>query len=177
MRIGIIVGSTRVGNVGQNIGKWVFNQSKTRKIAYELINLAEYSLPLLGEKEAKEAIQKWNDKVNSLDGYVFITAEYNHSITGSLKNALDLAGIPTWINKPAGIVSYGYAGGARAAEHLRTILGALGVADVQQHVLFNLNSEMSQTEGFKPANYQVGLLTKLMDQVESWATALKTTRI
>jgi NAD(P)H-dependent FMN reductase len=176
MKLGIIVGSTRIGNVGQNIGKWVLNQSKTRKVAYELVNLADYALPLFGEKEAKEAIQKWNDKINSLDGFIFITAEYNHSITGSLKNALDSAGIPTWIHKPAGIVSYGFAGGARAAEHLRTILGALGVADVQQHVLFNLNTEMSQTEGFKPANYQVGLLTKLFDQVESWGTALKSTR-
>ena len=176
MKVGIIVGSTRVGNVGQNIGKWVLTQSKTRKVTYELVNVSEYALPLLGEKEAKESIQKWNEKINSLDAYIFIAAEYNHSITGSLKNALDLAGIPTWINKPAGIVSYGFAGGARAAEHLRTILGALGVADVQQHVLFNLNTEMSQTEGFKPANYQVGLLNKLFDQVESWAVALKTTR-
>jgi len=176
MKVGIIVGSTRVGNVGQNIGKWVLTQSKTRKVTYELVNVSEYALPLLGEKEAKELIQKWNEKINSLDAYIFIAAEYNHSVTGSLKNALDLAGIPTWINKPAGIVSYGFAGGARAAEHLRTILGALGVADVQQHVLFNLNTEMSQTEGFKPANYQVGLLNKLFDQVESWAVALKTTR-
>jgi len=176
MKVGIIVGSTRVGNVGQNIGKWVLTQSKTRKVTYELVNVSEYALPLLGEKEAKELIQKWNEKINSLDAYIFIAAEYNHSVTGSLKNALDLAGIPTWINKPAGIVSYGFAGGARAAEHLRTILGALGVADVQQHVLFNLNTEMSQTEGFKPANYQVGLLNKLFDQVESWAIALKTTR-
>ncbi|MBM3909263.1 MAG: NAD(P)H-dependent oxidoreductase [Firmicutes bacterium] len=176
MKLGIIVGSTRVGNVGQSIGKLVFNQSKVRKANYELINIADYSLSLLGEKDAKEAIQKWNDKINSLDGYVFIAAEYNHSVTGSLKNALDLAGIPTWINKPAGIVSYGFAGGARAAEHLRTILGALGVADVQQHVLFNLNSEMSQTEDFKPANYQVGLLNKLFDQVELWGNALKSTR-
>ncbi|MEN9819410.1 MAG: hypothetical protein RL379_188 [Bacillota bacterium] len=176
MKIGIIVGSTRVGNVGQLIGKWVVDQGKGRKMTYELVNLADFGLPLFGEKEAKEEVQKWNDKINSLDGYIFIAAEYNHSITGSLKNALDTAGIPTWIHKPAGIVSYGYAGGARAAEHLRTILGALGVADVQQHVLINLNTEMSQTEGFKPANYQVGLLTKLFDQVESWATALKSTR-
>ena len=79
-------------------------------------------------------------------------------------------------NSLYGATDYGFAGGARAAEHLRTILGALGVADVQQHVLFNLNTEMSQTEGFKPANYQVGLLTKLFDQVESWGTALKSTR-
>ncbi|MFZ9197486.1 MAG: NADPH-dependent FMN reductase [Bacilli bacterium] len=176
MKIGIIVGSTRVGNVGLGIGKWVEGQSKTRPAAYELINLSDYALPLFGEKDAKEAVQKWNDKIQSLDGYIFVTAEYNHSITGALKNALDTAGIPTWINKPAGIISYGYAGGARAAEHLRTILGALGVADVQQHVLFNLNAEMSQTEGFKPANYQVNLLAKLFDQVESWAKALKTTR-
>ena len=58
MKVGIIVGSTRVGNVGQNIGKWVLTQSKTRKVTYELVNVSEYALPLLGEKEAKEAQSK-----------------------------------------------------------------------------------------------------------------------
>jgi NAD(P)H-dependent FMN reductase len=49
-----------------------------------------------------------------------VTAEYNRSIPGSLKNALDQAYVE-WNRKPFGIVSYGSVGGTRAAEHLRTI--------------------------------------------------------
>ena len=58
--------------------------------------------------------------VAAQDGFVFIVQEYNHSITGALKNALDYLRAE-WGNKAAGIVSYGSVGGARAAEHLRGI--------------------------------------------------------
>jgi NAD(P)H-dependent FMN reductase len=176
MKIGIIVGSTREGNVGQVVGKWLLQQAQTRKHTYELLEVASFKLPLLGEGNAKENIQRWQEKIKSMDGYIFVAAEYNHSLTASLKNALDLV-LEPWANKAAGVVSYGYAGGARAAEHLRTILGALAVADVQQHVMFNLNTEFHPKEGFKPAAYQIGLLGKLFDQVERWSEGLLKSRI
>lgn len=175
MKIGIIVGSTREGNVGKAIGEWVFQQAKLRKdVEYQLIEVSNFKLPMLGESTEKTGIEQWNQTITALDGFVFVAAEYNHSITGSLKNALDLAFDP-WFNKAAGIVSYGYAGGARAAEHLRGILGALGVADVQQHILINLNSDFDK-QTLKPASYQAGLLTKLFDQVERWSKGLKSVK-
>ncbi len=67
-----------------------------------------------------KAYTKWNEKLASLDAFVFIAQEYNHSMAASLKNALDLAR-DAWNNKSAGIVSYGSIGGARAAEHLRNV--------------------------------------------------------
>lgn len=175
MKIGIINGSTRQGNLGKTIGSWVLSQTQNRSISYEFIDLNEYKLPLLGEETAPETLKTWRDKITTLDGFIFLVAEYNHSITASLKNALDSAFNP-WFNKAAGIVSYGYAGGARAAEHLRTILGALAIADVQQHVLINLNTEVSEKQGFTPAGYQVALLNKMLDQVEAWAIALRSIR-
>ena len=175
MKIGIIVGSTREGNVGKAIGEWVFQQAKLRKdVEYQLIEVSNFKLPMLGESTEKTGIEQWNQTITALDGFVFVAAEYNHSITGSLKNALDLAFDP-WFNKAAGIVSYGYAGGARAAEHLRGILGALGVADVQQHILIYLNSDFDK-QTLKPASYQAGLLTKLFDQVERWSKGLKSVK-
>lgn len=171
MKIGIIVGSTREGNVGKAIGEWVFQQAKLRQgVDYQLIEVSKFKLPMLGETNEKSGIEQWNQTIGALDGFVFVAAEYNHSITGSLKNALDLAFDP-WFNKAAGIVSYGYAGGARAAEHLRGIFGALGVADVQQHVLINLNSDFDK-QTLKPASYQAGLLNKLLEQVERWSKGL-----
>jgi NAD(P)H-dependent FMN reductase len=172
MKIGIIVGSTREGNVGKAIGEWVYQQAKLRQdVEYQLIEVSKFKLPMLGESNEKNRIEQWNQTISALDGFVFVAAEYNHSITGSLKNALDLAFDP-WFNKAAGIVSYGYAGGARAAEHLRGILGALGVADVQQHVLINFNSDFDK-QTLKPANYQAGLIKKLFEQLERWSKGLK----
>lgn len=176
MKIGVIGGSTREGNLGSTIGNWVLKLAQTRPgVTYELVDVKSFRLPLLGEVEAEVALKNWRDKITSLDGFIFITAEYNHSITASLKNALDSA-FEQWFNKAAGIVSYGYAGGARAAEHLRTILGALAIADVQNHVMFNLNTEVNEKTGFTPAAYQTGLVSKLLDQVESWSKNLKLSR-
>ena len=176
LTIGIIVGSTRQGSVGGQVGQWIFDHAKARKgVTYQLIEVADYQLPLFGEVEAKTQSTKWNQTLQGCDGFIFATAEYNHSITASLKNALDYAK-ETWNNKAAGIVSYGFAGGARAAEHLRTILGELQIADVRQHVLLSLVHDMDQEKGLMPQPHQVKSLLIQFDQVEAWAKALKTLR-
>ncbi|MEH7547446.1 NADPH-dependent FMN reductase, partial [Neobacillus vireti] len=120
LNIGIILGSTRQGRVSPQVGEWVKGIADKRADAnYEIVDIADFQLPFLGTTDGTEpGIAAWNEKLFSLDGFVFIVQEYNHSITGALKNALDLAR-EAWNNKAAGIVSYGGAGGARAAEHLR----------------------------------------------------------
>ena len=52
---------------------------------YEIVDIADYKLPLLGEADATEQATAWNTKLASLDGFVFIVQEYNHSISASLK--------------------------------------------------------------------------------------------
>ena len=122
LNIGIILGSTRQGRVSPQVGEWVKGIADKRGDAdYEIVDIADFNLPFLGTTDGSEpGIAAWNEKLDSLDGFVFIVQEYNHSITGALKNALDFA--QAWNNKAAGIVSYGSTGGARAAEHLRGIL-------------------------------------------------------
>jgi len=110
-----------------------------------------------------------------MDGFVFVTAEYNHSIPASLKNALDLAKEP-WNNKAAGIVSYGSVGGARAAEHLRGILGELQIADVRTHVALSLFTDFEDGKIFKPQALHLKNLNGMLDQLLLWSHALKTTR-
>lgn len=68
MKIGIIVGSTREGNVGQVVGKWLLQQAQTRKHTYELLEVASFKLPLLGEGNAKENIQRWQEKIKNKIG-------------------------------------------------------------------------------------------------------------
>ncbi|SFF19273.1 NAD(P)H-dependent FMN reductase [Paenibacillus catalpae] len=176
LNIGIILGSTRQGRVCPQVGEWVKGVADKRGDAnYEIVDVADYKLPMFGEVDASEQAGAWNSKLASLDGFVFIVAEYNHSITGSLKNALDFAR-DAWNNKAAGIVSYGSVGGARAAEHLRGILGELSVADVRVHPALSLFTDFENGSVFKPADLHLTNVNGMLDQVLAWSGALKTLR-
>jgi len=176
LKIGIILGSTREGRVSPQVGKWVFDIAMKRNDAeYEIVDIKDYNLPLLGEKENKEGIKRWKEKINSLDGFVFIVSEYNHSISAALKNALDYLR-EEWNNKAAGIVSYGSTGGARAAEHLRGILGELMVADVRVHPTLITFLDFENLTVFKPRSIHEPNVNAMLDQLIAWSKALKTLR-
>lgn len=177
LNIGIILGSTRQGRVSPQVGEWVKGIADKRGDAnYEIVDISDYKLPFLGTTDGKEpGIAAWNEKLFSLDGFVFIVAEYNHSITGALKNALDFAR-EAWNNKAAGIVSYGSTGGARAAEHLRGICGELLIADVKTHPTLSLFTDFENYSTFKPAELHLNNVNLMLDQVIAWGGALKTLR-
>jgi len=177
LNIGIILGSTRVGRVSPQVGAWVKEIADKRNDAnYEIVDIADFNLPFLGTTDGTEpGISAWNQKLASLDGFVFIVQEYNHSITGALKNALDFAR-EAWNNKAAGIVSYGAAGGARAAEHLRGILGELLIADVRTHPTLSVFTDFADRFTFKPAELHVPIVNQMLDQLLTWSSALKPVR-
>ena len=177
LRIGIVLGSTREGRVSPQVGEWVKGLADKRGDAeYEIIDIADFKLPLLGEPGGDASgAAAWSAKINGCDGFVFIVQEYNHSITGALKNALDYLR-DEWNNKAAGIVSYGSVGGARATEHLRGILSELLVAHVRVHPALSLFTDFENGTVFKPADVQVTSVNQMLDQVIPWTTALKTIR-
>lgn len=177
LNIGIILGSTRDGRVSPQVGAWVKELADQRGDAnYTIIDIADYKLPLLGEPGSDASgAAAWSEIVGKQDGFVFIVQEYNHSITGALKNALDFLR-EEWNNKAAGIVSYGSVGGARAAEHLRGILAELSIADVRVHPALSLFTDFENMTDFKPADVQASSVNQMLDQVTPWATALKTIR-
>jgi len=177
LNIGIILGSTREGRLSPQVGEWVKSLADKRGDAnYEIVDIKDFNLPFLGTTDGSDpGIGQWNEKLASLDGFIFIVQEYNHSITGALKNALDFAR-EAWNNKAAGIVSYGSVGGARAAEHLRGILGELAIADVRTHPALNLFTDFENGQTFKPAEMHEGTVNEMMGQLISWAAALKTVR-
>lgn len=109
-------------------------------VAFELVDLRDYPLPFFDEPKSplREASKnpiamRWSAKIRELDAFVFISAEYNHSITAVLKNAIDYL-YPEWNRKPAGFVAYGNAGGARAVEQLRLMLVEVQVAPIRSAV-------------------------------------------
>ena len=140
-RIGIILGSTRPNRNGEQVARWVYDIAQPRTDAqFELVDLRDYPLPHLDEalppslgQYQNEHTKQWAAKIASFDGFVFVTPEYNHGTSGVLKNAIDYL-YAEWNNKAVGFVSYGAVGGARAAEHLRLVVGELQMADVRQQV-------------------------------------------
>ena len=183
LKIAIIVGSTRPGRKADAVAKWIFDFARTRKEAqYELVDIADYDLPLLDEAAPpsfgqyhKEHTKKWAAKINEFDGYVFVTPEYNHGTSGALKNAIDFL-YREWNNKAAGFVSYGSGGGARAVEHLRLVMGEIKIADVRAQVLLSLFNDFENYTTFKPGPHHERSVHAMLDEVEDWSGALKSLR-
>jgi len=182
-RIGIIIGSTRPGRVGQAVAKWVYEIAQKRSDAeFELVDIKDFNLPLLDEpvppslgQYTKAHTKAWAAKIDSFDAYVFVTPEYNHGTSGALKNAIDFL-FKEWNNKAAGFVGYGGAMGVRAVEHLRLVMGELLVADVRAQVALSLFTDFENFRVFKPAPQQEQSVNAMLDQVIAWGGALKALR-
>ena len=183
IRIGVIVGSTRPGRKALDVATWVMGIASLRSDAtYELVDVDEFKLPLLDEpvppamgQYSKPHTKAWAEKVASFDGFVFVTPEYNHGISAALKNAIDFL-FAEWNNKAAGFVGYGSAGGARAVESLRLVMGELKIADVRSQVMLSLRSDFDNYTTFKPAQHHEKSVTAMLDEVVAWSGALKTVR-
>ncbi|PZX45613.1 NAD(P)H-dependent FMN reductase [Roseinatronobacter thiooxidans] len=127
-RIAVILGTTRDSRFGDAPAEWIFNRATARADwDVEMVDLKSFNLPLFNEVASNAwvpsedtAARNWQAAIARFDGFIFVTPEYNRSITGALKNALDQAYVE-WNRKAFGIVSYGSVGGTRAAEHLRSI--------------------------------------------------------
>ncbi|MEU6221789.1 NAD(P)H-dependent oxidoreductase [Streptomyces sp. NPDC047022] len=178
-KIGIILGSTRPGRNGEAVATWVLEHAAKRADArFELVDLADYKLPLLDEayppsmgQYSQPHTHAWAEKIASLDGFVIVTPEYNRSLPGALKNAIDFL-YNEWNNKAVGFVSYGGNGGTRAVEHLRGIAGELQLADVRAQVALSLFTDFENFSTFKPIEAQYDALTATLDQVIAWSKAL-----
>src|SRR6188508_1041553 len=137
-QIGVVVGSLR-------------KESINRKLAHALIKLGPPDftfkdirigdLPLYNQDDDKSQateVQRLKSELRGVDAVIFVTAEYNRSIPGVLKNAIDHASRPygqsAWAGKPAGIVgiSIGAIGTAVAQSHLRTVLAYLDMPTLGQ---------------------------------------------
>ena len=128
-RIALIIGSTRPTRFADIPAQWMLAQAKARDdLEVEVVDLRDHPLPFFDEVASNlhapsknpEAV-RWQQTISGYDGFIFVVAEYNHSITAVLKNALDEAYVE-WMNKPFTAIAYGgTGGGARALEHLRGI--------------------------------------------------------
>lgn len=182
-RIAIITGSTRPGRINHQVAQWVLEQTADRTDAeFEIVDIADFNLPVLDEAYPAAYQNYQNDhtkalsaKIAEFDGYIFIVAEYNHSISGALKNALDYLNVE-FNNKAAGFVSYGSKGGVRAVEHLRGIASELQLAHVRNQVMFSIFSDVENFNTFKPTEQSAAALAPMLDQLILWTRAMEFAR-
>jgi NAD(P)H-dependent FMN reductase len=182
-KLAIIIGSTRPGRKAEDVARWVLGIARKRGDAeFELVDIKDFKLPLLDEpvppslgQYSQPHTKAWAEKIASFDGYVFVTPEYNHGTSGALKNAIDYL-YREWNNKAAGFVGYGSAGGARAVESLRLVMGELQVADVRAQVMLSLFTDFENFVTFKPAAAHEKSVNAMLDQLVAWSGALKTLR-
>ena len=180
IKIAIIIGSTRPNRNGEAVGRWTYDLARKRTDAqFELVDLKEINLPLLDEpvppamgQYSKPHTKSWATKIDAFDGFVFVTPEYNHSTSGALKNAIDYL-FREWNNKAAGFVGYGSAGGVRAVESLRLVMGELKVADVRSQVMLSMYTDFENFTTFRPQENQEKSVHAMADEVVAWGGALK----
>lgn len=131
MKLAIIIGSTRENRKTSNQAKWAAKTAeKMEDVDVEILDLRDYPMPFFNEpisprynpnRTIDPVVQPWLKKLTEFDAYIFVTAEYNHSIPAVLKNALDYVTFE-FVHKPAAVLSHGAAGGARAMTDLKEIL-------------------------------------------------------
>lgn len=188
-RIALIIGSTRPTRFADKPAQWMLKQARERQdIDVEVVDLREHPLPFFAEVASNlrvpsqdPAAVRWQQTLARFDGYIFVVAEYNHSITGALKNALDQA-YKEWNRKPFTAIGYGTVGAARAIEHLRMIGIELQMVPTRSAVHIGGSDFMAvfPMGGNKPVeDIEAGILPSAraaLDELAWWAKATMAAR-
>ena len=185
-RIGIIIGSTREGRFGEKPAQWIYELASQRAdLSFELIDLRDHPLPFFNEAGApawgpgqNEAAQRWAARLDTLDGLIVVTPEYNHGPSAVLKNAFDWA-YKEFIRKPIGFVGYGGVGAARAVEQLRLVAVEMQMAPVRNAVHIGMVEFLGiwqQGKAFEDFPHLAQAATGMLDDLAWWTKALKTAR-
>lgn len=189
-RIHVITGTTRDGRFGERPAAWVMDRLGSRSdLVAELVDLRDYPMPFYdqtrppayGHRDYPADVAPWAAKVQKADGFVIVTAEYNHGYPAVLKNALDQV-FPELNRKPVAFVGYGNVGGARAIEQLRLVSVELELAPLRHavHILPDLMvPAMQAPEPFDPEILAPldGRLDVLGADLAWWASALAEARV
>ena len=185
-RIGIVISTTRMGRFADKPVEWLWKLTSTRSdMEFEIVDLRKYPLPFFDEPMSpawappkNEVAQRWAKKVAELDGFIFVTAEYNHGVPGVLKNALDYA-YAEFNRKPAAYVGYGGVGAARSVEHLRLINVELQMVPTRSAVHIggtDFIGMLMHGKTFADAPHLEPAAHAMLDELSWWAHALKAAR-
>lgn len=176
--IAVIIGSLRKDSFNRTLATALIKLAPT-DFAFKLLEIGD--LPLYNQDDdgnQAPAVQRLKNEIRAADGLLFVTPEYNRSIPGVLKNAIDHASRPygqsAWAGKPAGVlgISVGQIGTALAQQHLRNVLAYLDMPTMGAPEAF-----LQVREGFFDANGNIGpdskdFLQGWMDRYAAWVKKL-----
>jgi len=186
--IQVITGTTRVGRISEKVADWVVPELRTRGgFDVELVDLRDFPLPFFdavapahtGRDYSRDDVARLGQTIDRADGFVVLTAEYNHGYPAVLKNAMDWTFVE-WRRKPITFVGWGNVGGARAIEQLREVAVEFEMAPLRfaLHILPEvlrpaIRGERDDLSVFEPLLPKLDLL---VDDLAWWTAALKVAR-
>jgi NAD(P)H-dependent FMN reductase len=186
-KLQIIVGSTRPTRAAERVFPWIVDEAiRHGGFEVEVLDLRDWKLPFFQEHMgtigdfanptySDPIVKAWNDKLREGDAYLIVTAEYNHSVPGQLKNAIDNVFVSFALrNKPIAFVGYsaGIAAGTRAVEHLALIAVEAEAVPLRNTVLIPFVASAFGEDG-QPANpASTTALSIVLDDLAWWANAL-----
>jgi NAD(P)H-dependent FMN reductase len=187
-RIAIVVASIRANRFADYPLKWVLEQTATRSdLAFDVVDLRDYLLPyydlavppaMAPHDYTSDVHRALGERLDTADGFLVITNEYNHGYSAVFKNVLDHYFVE-WNRKPISFLGYGNVGGARAIEQLRQVADELDMASVRPTVnvlgkyLMDVRGGADANEVFEPL---VPRLDALLADLHWWTLALKNAR-
>lgn len=152
-QIAVVVGSLRKDSFNRKLAGAL---AKLAPADFSFKQLEIGNLPLYNQDDDErpaDAVKRLKSEIQAAQALLFVTPEYNRSIPGVLKNALDHASRPygknAWAGKPGGVIgaSIGAMGTAMAQQHLRNMLGYLDMPTLGQPEMFLQNKHGLLTEG------------------------------
>jgi NAD(P)H-dependent FMN reductase len=187
----VIVGSTRPTRAADHVVPWLAAKiARHEAFDPETADLRDWSLPIFGEHfgtigdfsdptYSQPIVKAWNTKIKEADAYIVVTPEYNHSIPGGLKNAID----SVWVsfgfrNKPVAFVGYsgGIGGGIRAIEHLAHVFVEAEAVPLRSSVVIPAVTSAFGEQG-QPVNPMTDAAADVMlDDLAWWSAALEKAR-
>ena len=186
-RLAVIVGSVREGRFGPVVASWVAEQARSHGgFEVEVVDLADVELPLAlpamppklagADYPRPAGMAALTAALETADGFIVVTPEYNHSYPAALKAAIDWH-FTQWAAKPVAFASYGGgAGGRHAVLHLENVFSELHAVTIRETVNFFMAEDPIGADGNARSGQSDEAASRLLDQLAWWAHALRAAR-
>lgn len=180
----IILGSVRRGRQGLRVARWISGLVEARGHTAPLVDPLELDLPLLDRMykeypkgEAPAELERLAELYRRADGFVVVSAEYNHSIPPALSNTLDHF-LEEYFWRPSAIVCYsaGRYGGVRAAMQLRVMMAELGAPSIPSILPVPEVAKALDEEGRPQQPWLEKPAGRFLDELTWYAEALRRAR-
>ncbi|WP_327232985.1 NAD(P)H-dependent oxidoreductase [Streptomyces sp. NBC_01317] len=190
-KLKIIVGTTRPTRVADQVAPWVASVAAAHgSFDVEVLDLRDWPLPFFSEHfgtlgdmndptYSEPLVKAWNAAIKGADAYIVVTSEYNHSVPGVLKNAIDTVWASNaFRNKPVAAVGYsaGIGGGIRAIEHLAQIVVETEAVPLRNSVVIPFAHDAFDDTGRPTSPVTHAALDVLLDDLAWWSAALEQAR-